>query len=78
MLAAVLEELSVRGYGGLSVARIADRAGVHRTTIHRRWPDRGGLIAEALLDSASAAIAIPDSGEVRQDLQTLLLHRRLP
>jgi AcrR family transcriptional regulator len=73
VLAATLEEFAEVGYGGLSTARIADRAGVHRSTIHRRWPSLGDLAAEALVDSAAVAIPMPDSGNVRADLQ-LLLH----
>lgn len=72
VLAAALEELNEFGYGGLSTARIADRAGVHRTTVHRRWPDRSELIAEALIDDAALDIPMPDEGNVRADLRVLL------
>jgi AcrR family transcriptional regulator len=72
VLAAALEELSLYGYGGLSAARIADRAGVHRTTVHRRWPDLGELIIEALTESAAADIRMPDTGNIRTDLKALL------
>lgn len=72
MLAAALEELNQYGYSGLSTARIADRAGVHRTTVHRRWPDHADLIAEALIDDAAAEIALPERGNVRDDLTVLL------
>lgn len=72
MLAAALEELNEFGYGGLSTARIASRAGVHRTTVHRRWPDHGDLIAEALIDDAASEISMPDERSVRDDLRVLL------
>ena len=72
VLAAALEELNLYGYGGLSAARIADRAGVHRTTVHRRWPDLGDLIVEALVDAAAAEIRMPDTGNIRGDLKSLL------
>lgn len=73
MLTATLTEFIESGYSGLSAARIADRAGVHRSTIHRRWPDLDKLIAEALIEDAAAAIPAPDTGNARDDL-TLLLH----
>lgn len=72
MLAAALEELNQYGYGGLSTARIADRAGVHRTTVHRRWPNHADLIAEALIEDAAAEISLPEEGNVRDDLTVLL------
>ena len=71
-MAAALDELTEYGFAGMSTARIAERAGVHRTTVHRRWPDHAELITEALLEVAAAAVAIPDSGTVRGDLYNLL------
>jgi AcrR family transcriptional regulator len=73
VMTAARQELAEYGYAGMSAARIADRAGVNRTTVHRRWPNLEDLVSEALLDSASDAIAIPDTGSVRGDL-LLLLH----
>jgi AcrR family transcriptional regulator len=69
---AALDELMEYGFAGMSTARIAERAGVHRTTVHRRWPDHEDLVAEALLESAGAAVEIPDSGTIRGDLRALL------
>lgn len=70
--AAAIAELTEEGYAGVSPARIADRAGVHRTTVYRRWPDLDHLLAEALLDQADVAIPIPDTGNLRDDLRELL------
>ncbi len=72
VFAAALEELNASGSAGLSAARIAQRAGVHRTTIHRRWPDLTDLIAEALIEVAAASVSAPDEGDIRSDLRTLL------
>ncbi len=72
VLAAALQELNDRGFGGLSAARIAERAGVHRTTVHRRWPDLGTLVVEALTEAASGEIEVPDTGSVQNDLTGLL------
>lgn len=70
--AATLKELAEHGYGGLTAARIAERAGVHRTTLHRRWPDLDHLLAEALMDEVSTGVPIPDTGTIRGDLRQLL------
>ena len=72
VLAAALDELNTYGYGGLSAARIAERAGVHRTTVHRRWPRLADLISEALIDAAATAVTIPDEGNIHSDLRVLL------
>lgn len=37
MLDAVRAELGEHGYDGLSMDAVAARAGVHRTTVYRRW-----------------------------------------
>jgi AcrR family transcriptional regulator len=72
VLAAAIDELTEYGFAGMSAARIAERAGVNRTTVHRRWPDLEDLVEEALLASASVAVPIPDTGSVRGDLRLLL------
>lgn len=72
VLAATIAELTEGGYAALNAARIADRAGVHRSTVHRRWPDLDELITEALVDAATVAIPIPDTGDIGSDLRQLL------
>jgi AcrR family transcriptional regulator len=61
-----------RGYAGLNVDEVAARAGVHKTTIYRRWPDLGALVVDAILDRQQEAVPIPDTGELRSDLLALL------
>jgi AcrR family transcriptional regulator len=63
--------LSEVGYDQLSVEAVAARAGVHKTTVYRRWPTKPELIAEAALVQAAEAVPIPDTGTLRGDLQTL-------
>ena len=64
--------LSEVGYDQLSVEAVASRAGVHKTTVYRRWPTKPELIAEAALVQAAEAVPIPDTGTLLGDLQTLL------
>ena len=63
--------LSEVGYDELSVEAVASRAGVHKTTVYRRWPTKPELIADAALVQAAAAVPIPDTGNLLDDLQTL-------
>ena len=72
VLAATVRELTEYGYTGMSAARIAERAGVNRTTIHRRWPDLEDLVAEALIERATDHIPMPDTGTIHGDLRMLL------
>jgi AcrR family transcriptional regulator len=72
ILTATVDTLADRGYAGLSVEEVATRAGVHKTTIYRRWPDVGALVVEALLERQQKTVPIPNTGELRGDLLALL------
>ena len=73
VLAAAIEELSARDYADISVESIAARAGVHKTTVYRRWGSKVEIIKQALIGAAGAHIRVPDTGSVDGDL--LLLAR---
>lgn len=47
ILAAVREELTDRGYEGLTIEGVAERAGVGKATIYRHWDDRAELVIDA-------------------------------
>ncbi len=70
VLAATLAELGEGGYATLGIERVAARAGVHKTTVYRRWPDRESLVTDALLELAADDFAVPDTGDVDLDLRT--------
>jgi AcrR family transcriptional regulator len=72
ILDATVDALVEHGYTGLSVEEVATRAGVHKTTIYRRWPNLGTLVVDALLDRQRELVPIPDTGELRGDLLALL------
>ena len=71
VLEAALDELAERGWDQASVETIASRAGVHKTTVYRRWGSKDRLVAEALEAAADRRIQIPDTGDIEQDLRTL-------
>ena len=71
VLAAALAELAEHGYAALSVDDVARRAGVHKTTVYRRWQTRENLVADALTEQMAAGITIPDTGNVETDLREL-------
>ncbi len=69
--AATLAELAEGGYAALSLERVARRAGVHKTTLYRRWGSREELVLQAMLERAAEHISVPDTGSLRADLLEL-------
>lgn len=68
-LDAALDLLREEGFAGMTVEGVAERAGVHRTTVHRRWQSRAALVADALLDVSAEQVPVPDSGSISTDLR---------
>lgn len=66
ILDATLELLAVDGLA-LTVEAIAQRAGVGKATVYRRWPGKEDLVVEAL-SSLKHGVRGPLSGELRADL----------
>src|SRR6185437_4567903 len=71
VFASTISELSARPYADISVDTIAARAGVHKTTVYRRWGTKAELVAQALAGAAAAAIEVPDTGNFESDLRAL-------
>lgn len=55
ILQAALELFFERGLDGVGIEQVADRAGVARTTVYRRWSSTQALIAEAIAQNRGAA-----------------------
>lgn len=68
VLDAAVIELSETGYAALTVERVAQRAGVHKTTVYRNWKDSDSLVADALTSHFAEHIPVPDTGTVDGDL----------
>jgi aminoglycoside 2'-N-acetyltransferase I len=73
VLVSTLEMLTEQGFEAIELPEIARRAGVHSTTIYRRWGTKSRLVGEALLERASSLTATPDTGALRTDLERLLV-----
>jgi AcrR family transcriptional regulator len=71
VFAAAVAELAERDYADVSVESIAARAGVHKTTVYRRWGSKPELIRQALAGAAGTHIQVPDTGSVDADLRML-------
>lgn len=82
VLDATLAHIETDGIESVRVADIAATAGVHETSIYRRWKTLPRLLLDALLSRMEAQIPIPDTGSVRCDLRefmtTLIAFARTP
>ena len=67
ILNAALELLAETGAAGFSMDVLAQRAGVGKATIYRRWASKEALVLDALR-TATAPIPVPDEGDLRADL----------
>jgi AcrR family transcriptional regulator len=72
ILGAAVEELTESGYPGLTMDRVARRAGTNKNAIYRRWPNRAALGVAAYRRMVEAELRLPDTGELRGDVLTLL------
>ncbi len=72
ILRAAAEELAEAGYSGLTMERVAQRAGTNKNAIYRRWPNRAALGVAAYRHLAEETLGPPGTGELREDALTLL------
>lgn len=71
VLEATADLLTEVGYERLTVDEVASLAGVHKTTVYRRWPTKAELVADAARVHSQENVPIPDTGTVLGDLQAL-------
>ncbi len=63
------------GRTDFELQEVAGLAGVHRTTLFRRWPDRESLIGEALSEHVSH-FSVEWSGDWKEDLRRIAFAMR--
>ena len=66
VLAATERELLVHGYDNFRIDRVAVHAGVHRSTIYRRWGTKDHLLVDAA--TQLTVLELPDTGTLAGDL----------
>jgi AcrR family transcriptional regulator len=69
---ATIDLLASCGYDALSMEAVATGAGTTKTAIYRRWPSKAALVADVFDTRAKTKVAIPDTGNLRDDLLTYL------
>lgn len=75
ILEATLTLFAEEGLAGLSIEGIAERAGVGKTTIYRRWSCKEDVIKDALT-LFRANHPLPDTGTIRNDLLSITKQAR--
>ncbi len=68
ILQATRELLVEGGVQGLTVEKVAARAGVAKTTIYRRWRDKDELALAVVLDMVEQVVQLPELGDTRAEL----------
>jgi AcrR family transcriptional regulator len=72
ILDAANELLGEGGFAELTLDEVAQRAGVSKPTIYRRWPTKGTLVFEAFSAGFLTGQPVPDTGSLRGDLLAAL------
>lgn len=72
ILRAAAEELGASGYAGMTMDKVARRAGTNKNAIYRRWPQRAALGIAAYKHLADARPPVVDTGSLRGDALELL------
>jgi|SRR5271163_2745916 len=70
VLDATLHELAERGYAGLSIERIAERSGVNKTTIYRRWQNKEAVLVAAIDDMTEDLYPLQATGSIEEYLRS--------
>ena len=72
IIAAFFRELGERGYRGLTMDRVAARAGVGKAALYRRWRSKDEMLVDLVSDLGSQAVLPPDLGSLREDLVSFI------
>ena len=70
---ATAQLLIERGYDGWSYKEVAEAAGVNRSTLYRRWPNRAAMVLAAMRRIVRTRIVFEDTGSLMGDLRSHLI-----
>lgn len=72
MLAATRELLAEEGYSALTFSMVARRAGVTRQLLHRWWPLKASLVAEAVFGPGGESWPTEYTGDLATDVRSIV------
>jgi len=61
ILKAAAEIVIASGLAEMTIEGVAERAGVGKASIYRRWPSKGALAFEAVVDAGATTVNVPDT-----------------
>lgn len=67
------EEWARHGYAGLSLERVARRAGAGKAALYRRWSDKAAMASDLLSRVGLLLTDVPEQPSLTEDLRVLLL-----
>jgi AcrR family transcriptional regulator len=73
---ALFEEWADYGYVGISLERVAQRAGVGKAALYRRWRSKLAMVTERLEDVGIELAPIIDTGTLEGDIGAMLYQLR--
>jgi AcrR family transcriptional regulator len=77
LLEAAWDEVTAVGYAKFTIDGVAVRAGTARSVLYRRWPSRAALVHAAMRHRfGSLTDEVPDTGDLREDVLSVLRHNR--
>src|ERR1700694_507257 len=68
---ATLDLLVEEGFARMSIEGVANRAGVGKAAIYRRWDSKTALVVEAIHDLVKPHLDWPCSDDIRADLEVI-------
>jgi AcrR family transcriptional regulator len=68
VIRAVMELIGEGGLDAVTVPAVGERAGVHYSSIYRRWGSVQDLVFDAILETVARVVPTADSGGLRADL----------
>jgi AcrR family transcriptional regulator len=75
ILDAAWAELAETGYARLTMENVAARAKTGKQVLYRRWANRAELVIAAMRHHSGSIVQdVPDTGDLRRDVLTVLRH----
>jgi AcrR family transcriptional regulator len=71
ILKAANELVTTAGLAEMTMEGVAERAGVGKASIYRRWPSKGALAFDAVVDTVLATQPTPNTGTLEGDLESV-------
>jgi len=76
LIRAFFEDWAAYGYGGISLERVATRAGAGKAAIYRRWPSKLALASDAIDDLGLKLTDVSERASLFEELEAYLLMMR--